>query len=313
VILIGSPEELKGVDHIPFDAPIYSIREQLQLPFVIPRCDLFWSPHYNIPVLPMRARHLVATVHDVYHLAFGAELSWIQRFYARSMLSRVGRLCDKVITVSWFSASEILQHVGIAGEKVEVIYPGLDHELFYPRVEKRSVRGISRPFFLCVGNQKPHKNIRVALEAFRRFRSTVEEGALVLVGKRGGAVTEFLEEYPLLQNDIYCFEDVDDQELPLFYRQAVALIFPSLYEGFGFPPLEMLACGGVAIVSAIGALKESCGDAALFVDPRSPADVAEKMALAWRREAPDGGIAWARRFNWKESGEKHVRLMEAVR
>src|SRR5579871_978599 len=125
--------QLKGRDWgkmepIVCSAPIYSIKEQIELPRKIPTCDLFWSPHYNIPLLPIRARKRLTTIHDVYHLAFYHQLTPFEKIYARTVMHAAVAHADQIVTVSHFSKKELEKYTSVAPEKVNVIYHGINHQ-----------------------------------------------------------------------------------------------------------------------------------------------------------------------------------------
>ena len=122
-------EKLSWLSHfeiIPLSAGIYSIQEQLKLPLLIPKCDLFWSPHYNVPVLPIRAKKRLVTIHDVYHLAYFSTLKWKEKVYAKGVISRAVKVSDQIITDSFFSEAEILKYTRAKKAKISVIPLGVD-------------------------------------------------------------------------------------------------------------------------------------------------------------------------------------------
>ena len=117
IIAIGNAKEIneypwsKYVDIIHTDLPIYSFKEQIKMPFKIPKCDIFWSPHYNIPILPIRPKIRVVTIHDVYHLAFSKYYSFFQRKYAKFMIKSAVKLSNVVLTDSEFTRAEIIKYI----------------------------------------------------------------------------------------------------------------------------------------------------------------------------------------------------------
>ncbi|HUD02034.1 MAG TPA: glycosyltransferase, partial [Rhabdochlamydiaceae bacterium] len=117
---------LASFDLISTSAPLYSIQEQIQFPFLIPSCDLFWTPHYNIPLFPIRAKKRVTTIHDVYHLAYGKTLSLPKRLYAKAVIKVAATISDHIITDSTFSKEEIIKYTTTPREKITVISLGVD-------------------------------------------------------------------------------------------------------------------------------------------------------------------------------------------
>lgn len=295
-------------------APIYSIREQFSLPYSIPRCDLFWSPHYNIPLLPIRAKKRAVTIHDAYHLAFSHCLHFQEKLYARMMFQQAVFRSDLVFTVSLFSQKELCKYLSIPPSKIRVIYPGIDFDRFSREMPQNAIRkkySLPSSFFLFVGNVKPHKNLRLILEAYKHFSIEIP---LVVVGKIKGLLTPDLS---ILNSQCLHLEDVSDEELPAFYQMATALIFPSLYEGFGFPPLEAMAAGCPAIVSNRASIPEACGEAAYFIDPENFEELATAMIriasdTSLREKFKQKGKIQARKFSWDRMAKEYVKIFQEV-
>lgn len=284
-------EWCKEFEQIVFDAPIYSIKEQALYPLKVPRCDLFWSPHYNVPLLPIRAKKRIATIHDVCHLVFGSPL---EKLYAKFVMGRAHR-SDKVITVSQFSKKEIERFLGKGN--LEVIPIGVNRDRFTRKKANASLREkyqLPKRFVLFVGNQKPHKNINGLVRAFAKVK--VPDLELVLVGK-GTRIGQ-----------------VEDQDLPAFYSMAEAFVFPSFYEGFGLPPLEAMSCGCPTVVSNAASMPEVCGDASLYFNPSNDDEIAAAIekAVAHPQRLIEMGLERVKQFNWKETAERHMRIFEEV-
>lgn len=294
------------------DSSIYSIREQVELPVRSPRgVDLFWSPHYNVPVLSRAP--LVVTVHDVCHLAlpelYGAGL---RQQYARSMFGAVRRRAREVIFDSDFSRDEFRRLVG-EPKRATTIHLGVDRGWFAPPGPE-SPRG--RPYVLFVGSTKPHKNLSALLAAFERIRDAVPHDLVIVGGQKqrttdGGA----LDLAARLGERVVTVEDADDDALKRYVAHAAALVLPSLYEGFGLPPLEAMAAGCPAIVSAAASLPEVCGAAALYCDPRDPDDLARQLRrvlddASLRAELVAAGRAHVVRFDWDVCAQKTMEVLE---
>lgn len=219
-----------NVQMVDFSAPIYSLKEQLVYPFQIPAGSIFWSPHFNVPLLPTRANKRIVTIHDLYHLDHPERFSPLQNRGARRLISHAIGHSDLVLTVSEFSKQRLLVHFPKAS--VSVIPLGGDHLL---DVAPLPVAGVPSHFYLFVGSTKPHKN-----------RSLLD----------GLPIVDVMGNY-------------SEGELVWLYKQADALIFPSLYEGFGFPPLEAFSLGCPVVASFSASIPEVCKDAALYFDPTS--------------------------------------------
>jgi len=270
---------------------IYSIAEQLELPRKIPRCDLFLSPHYNIPLLPIKAKQRIVIIHDVYHLAYLKDLLVHQKVYAKLMINSAVRLSGQVITVSAFSKSEIVKYTGISEQRIHIIYFGMDISENEKSIDEKSTNFVKQKYllpdkyFLYVGNIKPHKNLKNLLFAFKTVVSNFPDIKLVIVGKIDGLITKDNESMNLIENDetlqktVLFTNFVESSELKSIYNLSLGLIFPSFYEGSGLPPVEAMTYGCPVIASSSASIPEVCGDAALYFDPNNVNELADKIEL----------------------------------
>lgn len=299
----------------PATSPIYSIREQVELPWRRdPEADLFWSPHYNVPVLA-GGRRLV-TIHDVFHLARPELVKRAhQRAYAHLMF-RVASRADGIIFDSRFTADEFRRLVGARAGAAEVIHPGVDESWFGP---SEGEAPHDRPYLLFAGNVKPHKNVRGLLRAFGLVRDRIPHD-LVIVGRRDG----FIHGDPRVMDDAAAFAGrvrftgwLELEAVQRYFAGADALVFPSLYEGFGLPPLEAMAAGCPVISSDAASLPEACGDAALYCDARRPEAMASAILKllgdeGLRSELRARGRARARRFTWERCAAETGQMMDTI-
>jgi glycosyltransferase involved in cell wall biosynthesis len=310
-------------------APIYSVREQIELPFLIPRSDLFFSPHYNIPLVPIRARKRLVTIHDVFHLAHLSTLNWKERLYAKKVIGQAVRKSDAIITDSAFSFSEICKYTSVCPEKIHVIPCGVNRTLFEPEKKSHVIQQIIQKFhlppqfFLFVGHLKPHKNLHGLLRAMSLFTADSERDiSLVIVGKSGGmkhveSIEKMRSDYPNLEKKVLWLSSVDNEELPILYQLAEALVFPSFYEGFGLPALEAMSCGCPVIASDRASLPEVCGAAALYISPDQPREIANAMKqiadnLIDREALKQAGYQNIKRFRWEQAIEKHIEQIDLL-
>lgn len=297
------------------EAPIYSLREQWEVCKNIPKgCDLFWSPHYVIPVL-YKGKMLV-TVPDVCHLAMpGILRSQGARIYARLMFTMVAKKAAKIITISNFSKCEFLKHIKVENCKIEVIHCGCSHLAIAEKETK-----IAGPFILYVGNIKPHKNLSRVVAAHSLAFPKIN-WPLILVGKKEGFITGDTEVCRMIEtiprDQVYLAGQVSDAELSTYYQKASFLVLASLYEGFGLPAVEAMGAGVPVLASRAASLPEVCGDAALYCDPYSVNDIAEKMALLFndtdlRAKLRDKGREHVKKYSWEESARKHLKIMDEL-
>ncbi len=265
---------------IPCLPPIYSLREQWALPLLARRqgLNLIHYPHYASPLFnPCPA---VITVHDLIHILFPKYLPGLHAYaYARAMFFGASRRARLIIAVSENTRQDLMVRLGVRSEKMRVVHNGLGPEFKPPPSEQedspwRERHGAGRPYFLYVGNHKAHKNIPRLLEAFSLVRKEAQV-RLLLTGR--GEALESLVRKLEIEEDVVFTGWVEREEMPRLYHGALALVFPSEYEGFGFPPLEAMACGTPVITSDCSSLPEVVGDAAIKVSPRRVDHLAEGM------------------------------------
>ena len=295
-------------------APIYSLQEQWELPLKIPRCDLFFTPHFNIPLGPIQARRRAVMIHDVYHLAFFSELNVMEKIYAKIVIPSAIHRSDVVFTNSTFSKLEIMKYVFVKGEKIHPVYPGVDRTLFSDRIDveqwQRVKKQFSLPdrFFLFVGNLKIHKNLRSVVAAIER----VPSATLVVVGKKEGMrrIDPVIEKK--IDNVVW-LNNVTDSDLPILYQMACALVFPSQYEGFGLPVLEAMACGCPVISSDAASLPEVGGEAVRYVKPLDIDGIAAALRALINDEGErirlrEAGMRRSALFSWEKMVSRHLEI-----
>lgn len=320
--LIERYPELDAFKSVLFSSPIYSLQEQLKLPFLVPCCDLFWSPHFNIPLGRIKAKRRIATIHDVYPFVYG-ESSMMKKRIAKFVAKQAVKRSDLIFTDSEFSKEEIIQHMRAAPEKIKVIYPGVDQIRFFPGTQ--GVQSVKRKFHLpeqfvlCVGILSPRKNIDGLLHAFELIRREHSEVKLVLVGREMSwqGWKEILAKNQELAKQVLVLGEISEQDLPPLYRAATIAIHPSFYEGFGLPPLEAMASGCPAIVSRVASLPEVCGEASLYMDPDRVENIADVLSRLLqnqelREKLREQGLQRSRMFQWENTARQHAASMRAL-
>jgi glycosyltransferase involved in cell wall biosynthesis len=299
-------------------APPYSLAEQVRLPLAARRvrADLFHAPHYVLP--PFVGGPTVVTIHDCIHLRFPQYLpgraAW---FYAHAMIRLAARKANRILTVSNASKRDILHYTGVRDDKVVVVHNGLDARFATPpdpdaleRVRQRF--DLSHPYVLYVGNIKPHKNLERLIEAFALARAGgPDDLRLVLIGDE-------ISKYPTLRQSVHrhrldkyvrYFGFQPAATLVAFYRLARAFVFPSLYEGFGLPPLEAMANLTPVVTSNLSSMPEVVGDAAVLVDPYDAQSIADGIGRAisderLRQTLIERGRLRAQQFSWREAAAR---------
>jgi len=299
-------------------AKVYSVQEQFSLPWKASRLrpDVIHVPHYNIPVLARGP--LVATVHDLIHLRFKGQVpSLLARTYPSAMFFLLAKRCRKMIAISECTANDLRMLAGADREKIETIPYGRD-ERFQPDKEEPCMDipgvGPGQRVLLVVGNCKPHKNVEVVLDAIagipspRDFKLVVAGGAFPdrsRVGARA-VVNKVME-------DVVLLGPVPHERLPGLYRRATALAFPSLYEGFGLPPLEAMCSGCPVLASTAASIPEVVGDAVWNLSPTDVSQWREAILEimsneARRRKLKEKGLEQAKRFSWARTAEETFRV-----
>ncbi len=307
---------------VPESAPPYSIREQLRVPMDLRRegVDLFHAPHYVLP--PLTPCKSIVTIHDCIHLRFPQYLpNRLAYAYARSSLWIATHRSNRVLTVSEASKRDILRYFRIPENKINVIPNAIDERFGEEpspdevlRVRERYQ--LNAPFVLYAGNIKPHKNLERLIEAFHTVRrGGLDTVKLLIIGdeiSKYATLRRAVHKYKLHKH-VRFFGFVPDKTLAVLYRLADVFVFPSLYEGFGLPPLEAMASGTPVITSNVSSLPEVVGDAALLIDPYE----ADAIALAMRRVLTDAalredlrrrGLQRVKEFSW----ERSVRRVHAI-
>ncbi len=296
-------------------SPPYSVREQLSVPWALLRnhAQVFHEPHYVLP--PLTRCRSVVTIHDCIHLRFPQYLPKRGALaYARAQMGSAARRSDRILTVSEASKRDILEYFDVSPDKITVIYNAID-EHFEGDPSDDAVRGVAEryqlagDFALYVGNVKPHKNVERLIDAFHRVRqSGVDDLRLVIIGdeiSKYAALRRAVHKYNL-HKYVRFLGFLSDETLAVVYRLAKVFVFPSLYEGFGLPPLEAMASGTPVVTSNVSSLPEVTGDAALLVDPTDTDAIADAIRRvvtdpALHADLRRRGLARARQFSWERS------------
>ncbi len=291
--------------------------EQFILPGQV-RGKLLWSPANTGPLSVERQ---VVTVHDAATLDHP---EWFEGKFARwyrFMLPRLMRKVRRVITVSEFSRRRLIERAGLPEDQVVAIHNGVDERLRPAAVADVTNflrrKGLTKPYFLCVASLEPRKNLRRLFTAWERCRLDGLE--LVVAGASGNVFRDQGFEQPPPGTRL--LGHVVEEELACLYSGARAFIFPSVYEGFGLPPLEAMACGCPVLTSHAASLPEVCGPefriartdspgAVLSFEPQDPESIADgivrmlRLTEAQRRRMTANGLQRAAQFSWRQSAEK---------
>jgi glycosyltransferase involved in cell wall biosynthesis len=296
----------------------HRLRLPLPVELITGPLDLFYSPDFVLPPT-RRATRTLLTVHDLSFLHYPEAFVPTLRRYLERVVPRSVARADHVLADSEATRADLIAHLGTAPEKVDVLYSGVDPR-FGPeskagereRLEKRYGVG-DQPYILSVGTVQPRKNYTRLIRAFASLRA---EAQLLIAGGKGWLYEEIFAEAEE-HEAVRLLGFVEDEDLPALYRNAALFAFPSLYEGFGLPVLEAMACGTPVVCSDASSLPEVAGNAALLVDPLDIDVLTEAMARVLgdadlRQAMIARGLQQAARFTWERAARQLLDTLETL-
>lgn len=317
-VALGNKEEINkfvsDIDVIGYDSKIYGIKEQLKFPYKKLKKlkpDILHIPHYNVPMF-YRGRMFV-TIHDLTHLVLPELLpNKFAYCYAKFMLWFAAHRSEKIITDSNNTKKDIIKYLKVDSSKISVVHCGVDLQEFKKKAENEydylySKYGISRNknVIMYVGNLKPHKNLKRLLEAFKDI-DEINNTVLVLVGKafENHNVNEY-ERQLGIENKVIHTGIVSQTELVDLYNLADLFVFPSLYEGFGIPPLEAMACGTPVVCSNTSSIPEVVNNAAYTFNPMDIDEIKNAVNTILKnkelkKEYVNMGYEQCKKFSWND-------------
>jgi len=295
--------------------------EQMYLPLATGR-DLLWSPNNTGP---LAVRRQVCTIHDLIPLDHPEWFSPNFVSLYRWLLPRLATKLRRIIAISEFTKLRIMELLGVNGQLISVIPNGVD-TAFCPQSSEpialvRQKLGLgSRPYALCVGSLEPRKNVKTLLRAWTLLPAALQsEVQLVLAGPKGNLGVFRDAGIGELPKDVLLTGYVPQEDLPALYAGAAAFVYPSLYEGFGLPPLEAMACGTPVVTSSTSSIPEVVGDAAVTVNPESAEEIAygiEQILTkeSLRRRLAQRGLERAQALTWDRTAQLtwHLLAQEAA-
>lgn len=325
-ILFVTPKDEKAVESVlkssrfqvkVINIPWHSLSEQIQLPSKISKekVDLMHFPYFAVPLLYKKP--FVVTIHDLilHHFATGEASTLPEIMYRMKLLAykfiikNAAKRAERVIVVSQATKDEVIDHLKIEKDKIEVIYEG------YELSKTTLIPGaLKKPYFLHVGNVYPHKNSKVLIDAFEKFSIDTH---LYFVGK-SDFFTDKLKKYIEQKNikNISFLHTVNDSELSTIYSEATAVVVPSLMEGFGLPTIESMSHQTPVIASDIPSLREITGGNALFFDPTSQQALEQKMQLVLNsknelKDLTTKARKYIEKYDWKKMAEQTLKIYES--
>lgn len=293
----------------------FLINYRLPAELFLGKHDIFHGVKYFTPAT-LKARKVI-TIHDLYHIRFPDSLDKSWQAYLDSNLSRMVRIADRITTVSDATTRDVVEFLGVDESKVVTLGSSHDSELFYPRSGPEIELAVNkyfpdaRPYIFYVGLLSPWKNLERLIEAFGILKDTKRSPhILVLAGKEymSESIMQAINESNY-KEDIILPGFIENEELPALYSGADFFVFPSLWEGFGIPLLESMACGTPVLSSSLASIPEIVGDGGILVDPYSVEEMAEGMLKItegneFRKTLGMKAIASASRFCWDDVARK---------
>src|SRR3989338_2228688 len=297
-----------------------SIEEQIRIPMLLNklRLNLFHAASFAVPVIqPCRT---VAAIYDLIHMVFPEHYTWLHRLYYQIVLRQALRNAKMIITISESSKKDLLSYYDIPDNKIAIAYPAVESK-FRPISDRSAIddfkrrHGLPGHFILHVGNRKKHKNIPGLIAAYSLLNERNKESHfLVLSGPRDNETAALVGKFHVESRIIFA-GDIAEDELPLIYNAADVFVFPSLYEGFGLPPLEAMACGVPVVTSNVSSLPEVVGPAGVTIDPKNSAAIALAIAQIlsdanFKERLIKRGLAQAQRFSWENCARSTLKVYE---
>ncbi|AXI24803.1 glycosyl transferase family 1 [Methanofervidicoccus sp. A16] len=286
--------------------------------------DIIHSPENITLFIKLRENQKkVITVHDIMPYIFNQYHHLLLRCSYKFFLLKTLRTADKIISVSYNTKKDIIKYFKIPEDKIKVIYHGIDRNYKpLPEEEIESIKkkyNINYPFILYTGGLAPNKNVERLIYAFYKLKKKLPEYKLIITGIKRYKYKSIFETIDKLnlQKDIIFTGYVPEEDLPALYNAADLFVYPSIYEGFGLPPLEAMACGTPVITSNTSSLPEVVGDAGIMVDPYDVDGLSKAMYEVLtndglREELRKKGLERAKLFSWKECAEEHLKVYEEV-
>jgi glycosyltransferase involved in cell wall biosynthesis len=306
----------------------YSLEEQLRMPTLLNKyqLDLVHFPHFNVPIF--YRKKFVVTIHDLILLHFptlrGTTLDpflyWFKFWMYKIVIRFAIKRSEKIVTVSEFTKRDIIANYFINPQKISVTYEACDDFCnWLPEKEDQVLKkyAIMKPYLLYVGNAYPHKNLEKLVSAFHELRKKILDIHLVLVGKEDYFFKKLKERIAEKNQGagIIFTGFISDAELDIFYKNALIYVFPSLYEGFGLPPLEAMARGVPVISSDHPCMQEILGKSAFYFKAKNEKEITKKLIETinnseLRKQLIQKGYAQIKKYSWRLMAEKTLHIYQ---
>ncbi len=281
--------------------------------------DVIHLPNQNFARYALFLKNpFIVTVHDLVRTCFrfGGE-TVIERILLKLDIRYIKR-ASHIIAVSQNTRNDLIKYLKVPDNKISVVYNGVDHSIFKPY----SVKLLDEPYILYVGSERPRKSLGRLLDAFAKLKGEFPELKLVKVGAFGRSKEyrrDIMKKLASLgiTEDVIFIDRVSELELAYYYSSAQLLAYPSLYEGFGLPPLEAMACGCPVVTSNTSSLPEVVGEAGIMVDPHDTDSLAQAMRQVLtnsklRDDMVRKGLEQSKRFSWEKAAEQTLEVYKKV-
>lgn len=272
---------------------------------------------FNYVIPPGVKGKKITIIHDMAYKAYPDTVRKRTRNLLNISLQKSCKRADKIITVSEFSKQEIIKYLGVEEDKIVVMPNGVDFSLYHPNycykdiIKVKGKYKIDTDYFLYLGTLEPRKNIERLIHAYSQLKSELPDvPKLVIAGKKGWMYESIFETVKSLkmEKNVIFVGYVEEKDAPILIKGAEIFLFPSIYEGFGMPPIEAMACGTPVVVSNVSSLPEVVGDSGILVDPLSIESIKEGMKKLFldeklREEMSYKGIQRVKLFTWDRAVE----------
>jgi glycosyltransferase involved in cell wall biosynthesis len=282
------------------------------------KLDVLFIPSHTIPFI--HPKKTVVTIHDLGFLHFPQLYSSSELAYQKMGLNLAIKYASHIITPSIFTKKDIVQNFGLNPKKISVVYHGYDNDLYKPRIYPKKDEGM--PYIFSVGRLEHKKNIVGLLKAYEMLRREPKiKHKLVLAGKPGFGYDEYQKILKSLsqeiQNDVIELGYITDQEKASWIKNADVFFFPSLFEGFGLPIIEAMACGIPVVASNTTSIPEVAGDCGLLINPNKPFEMAAAMSKIINdpklyKTLSNKGKNRASQFSWEKSANQTLEILENI-
>lgn len=285
------------------------------------KVDILWVPAHTLPIIRRPGLKTVVTVHDLGSEYLPKVHQLKQRLYLSLMQKVQLRGASHLIAVSNATKNDLVKRIGIDPKNITVIYEGYDQNLFKPDIQANTLKQYDfkkGDYFLFVGTVQPRKNLERLILGFSKFIVSSEPKKLAIVGKKGW-LSDSIYSLPKrlgIEDKVQFLDYVPTKDLPSFYNGAVALTFPSLFEGFGLPIIEAQACGCPVLTSKISSMPEIAGKGALLVNPYSVDDIVKGMQqiVNSKQQARlvKTGFENIKQFSWEKAATQTLKVFKGT-